>query len=58
MLLTTIHLAGLSTLHVIHALSAFSKVFGVVGSVICIRMALGLHKNLDLLCLVFIEAVS
>ena len=39
MLLTTIYVVELSTLQVKHALTSFSKVFGAVGSVICIRMA-------------------
>ena len=40
MLLTRIHLVGLSMLHVVLALFSFSKVFGVVGSVVYIRTAL------------------
>ena len=57
MLLTTIYLVGLSTLHVIPALFSFSKVFGVVGSVVYLRMALVKRRNLYL-WLIFIEAVS
>ena len=40
MLLTKIHLVGLSTSHVILTLSSFSKVFGVIGSLVYLRMAL------------------
>ncbi len=40
MLLTIIYLVGLSTSHIILALFSFSKVFGVIGSVVYVRMAL------------------
>lgn len=40
MLLTRIHLVGISTLHVILAPLSFSKASGVVGSVVHLRMAL------------------
>ena len=40
MLLTKIYLGGLSTFHDILALFSFSKVFGVIGIVVYLRMAL------------------
>ena len=40
MLLKTVYLVGLSTFNVIIALFSFSKVFGVIGSLVYLRMAL------------------